>query len=44
MPRRSCPICQCRFADTFVRLIRSARPVGKPMNLAEFEEWLKRFA
>ena len=37
-----CPLCQGRLPDDFVRKIKSAKPVGKPMTADEFMEWLKQ--
>ena len=36
-----CPLCRDGCSDDLVRIIRLAKPVGKPMSAIEFEQWLK---
>jgi hypothetical protein len=44
MPRRTCLLCTGPYPHDLVRLIRSAKPAGKPMTLDQFMDWLKRSA
>jgi hypothetical protein len=40
-PDAPCPLCRGDYADEFVEMILSAKPMGRRMSANEFVAWLR---